>query len=103
MPGNFHVSVPIWAYEPMDKTNDGLWLWIWGIDLKQPGIWGHNQLIESLERTVKKHPKTIFIACHLANLDYDLTRLGQMFDRNPNLFADIFSPLLHDHAYPTIR
>jgi predicted TIM-barrel fold metal-dependent hydrolase len=23
------------------------------------------------------------------NLDYDLTRLGQMFDRNPNLYGDI--------------
>jgi predicted TIM-barrel fold metal-dependent hydrolase len=38
---------------------------------------------------VRKHPRTIFIACHLANLDYDLTRLGQMFDRNPNLYGDI--------------
>jgi hypothetical protein len=33
--------------------------------------------------------KTVFIACHLANLDYDLTRLGQMFERNPNLYVDI--------------
>lgn len=89
MPVNIHVSDPIWDYYPMDETNDGLWLWLWDINLKQPGIWGHNQLIESLERTANKHPKTVFIACHLANLDYDLTRLGQMLDRHPNLFADI--------------
>ena len=50
---------------------------------------GHNELIESLERAVAKHPKTIFIACHLMNLDYDLTRLGQILDRNPNLYGDI--------------
>ena len=31
----------------------------------------------------------MFIACHLANLEYDLTRLGGMLDRNPNLFLDI--------------
>jgi predicted TIM-barrel fold metal-dependent hydrolase len=46
-------------------------------------------IIESLERAAHQHPKTIFVACHLANLDYDLTRLGQLFDHNPNLFADI--------------
>ena len=90
MPVNIHVSDPIWAYQPMDRTNDGLMNgYTWRIDDKQPGILGHNGLIESLERAVRKHPKTMFIACHLANLDYDLTRLGQMFDRNPNLYVDI--------------
>ena len=50
---------------------------------------GHDDLIKSLEATLKRHPKTVFIACHLANLDYDLTRLGQMLNRCPNLFVDI--------------
>ena len=90
MPINIHISDPIWAYQPMDRTNDGLMNgYTWRIDDKQPGILGHNGLIESLESAVRKHPKTTFIACHLANLDYDLTRLGQMFDRNPNLYVDI--------------
>ena len=57
---------------------------------------GHDELIESLERAVKKHPKTIFIACHLDNLDYDLTRLGQMFDRNPNLYARYLGAVRRD-------
>jgi predicted TIM-barrel fold metal-dependent hydrolase len=90
MPINIHVSDPIWSYQPMDLHNDGLMNgYTWRIDDKQPGILGHNALIESLERATQKHPRTVFIACHLANLDYDLTRLGQMFDRNPNLYADI--------------
>jgi predicted TIM-barrel fold metal-dependent hydrolase len=90
MPVNIHVSDPIWSYQPMDLHNDGLMNgYTWRIDEKQPGILGHNGLIESLERATQKHPRTVFIACHLANLDYDLTRLGQMFDRNPNLYADI--------------
>ncbi|HSB15040.1 MAG TPA: hypothetical protein VLE22_11315, partial [Bryobacteraceae bacterium] len=39
MPVNIHVSDPIWAYEPMDKTNDGLPNgYKWRIDDKQPGI-----------------------------------------------------------------
>ncbi len=90
MPMNIHVSDPIWAYQPMDLHNDGLMNgYTWRIDDKQPGILGHNGLIESLERAVEKHPRTIFIACHVANLDYDLARLGGMLDRHANLYADI--------------
>jgi hypothetical protein len=90
MPINIHVSDPIWAYQPMDRTNDGLMNgFLWKIDDKQPGILGHDGLVESLGKAAERHPKTIFIACHLANLDYDLTRLGQMLDRHPNLYADI--------------
>jgi uncharacterized protein len=89
MPVSIHVSDPIWCYLPMDNTNDGLMnAWTWRIVL-QPGMYDHDQLVNSLDKTAQKHPKTIFIACHLANLDYDLTRLGQMFDRSPNLYADI--------------
>jgi predicted TIM-barrel fold metal-dependent hydrolase len=73
----------------MDSTNDGLMNgWSWRIVL-EPGTYDHNQVINSLENAVKKHPKTLFIACHLCNLDYDLTRLGEMLDRNPNFYADI--------------
>jgi predicted TIM-barrel fold metal-dependent hydrolase len=74
----------------MDATNDGLMNgYTWRIDDTVPGILGHDGLIQSLERTLDKHRKTVFIACHLANLDYDLTRLGGMFERHPNLYADI--------------
>jgi uncharacterized protein len=89
IPINIHVSDPIWSYQKMDRTNDGLMnAYTWMIKVR-PGIIGHNELIERLERAVAKHPKTIFIACHLMNLDYDLTRLGQILDRNPNLYGDI--------------
>ncbi|MGC9997637.1 MAG: amidohydrolase family protein [Terriglobia bacterium] len=89
MPINMHVSDPIWAYEPMDNTNDGLMnCYTWRITVG-PGVLGHNELIECLERAVAKHPRTTFIACHIANLEYDLTRLGQMLDRNPNLYVDV--------------
>jgi len=89
MPVNIHVSDPIWSYQPMDRANDGLMNgYTWMIKVT-PGMLGHNELIESLERAVSSHPKTVFIACHLMNLDYDLTRLGQILDRNPNLYADV--------------
>jgi len=89
MPVNIHVADPIWMYEPMDSTNDGLMTaFIWRLD-NQPDIVGHSGMIDILERAVTRHPNTIFIACHFANLSYDLTRLGKLFDKYPNLYADI--------------
>jgi len=46
-------------------------------------------LIEILERTLARHRNTTFVACHFANLDYDLGHLGEVLERNPNLYADI--------------
>jgi predicted TIM-barrel fold metal-dependent hydrolase len=89
MPVNIHVADPIWMYEAMDNTNDGLMnAFEWRLD-NQPGIVKLSGMIDILERTVKKHSNTTFIACHFANLDYDLARLGQVLERHPNLFADI--------------
>jgi uncharacterized protein len=89
IPVNIHVADPIWMYQKMDATNDGLMnAWQWRLD-NQPGIVGHAGMIEILERMAKRHPRTTFIACHFANLDYDLAHLGELFDRNPNLYADV--------------
>ena len=89
MPVNIHVADPIWMYEAMDNKNDGLMnAFHWRLD-NQPDIVGHSGMIDIFERTVKKHSSTTFIACHFANLDYDLARLGQVLERHPNLYADI--------------
>jgi predicted TIM-barrel fold metal-dependent hydrolase len=89
MPVSLHVADPIWMYQTMDRTNDGLMnAYDWRLD-NQPNIVGLSGMIEILERTVQRHPKTTFLACHFANLDYDLARLGELFERNPNLHADI--------------
>jgi predicted TIM-barrel fold metal-dependent hydrolase len=89
MPISLHVADPIWMYQKMDKTNDGLMnAYEWRLD-NQPNIVGLPGMVEILERTAQRHPKTTFVACHFANLDYDLARLGECFERNPNLYADI--------------
>ncbi len=89
LPVSVHVADPIWMYQKMDATNDGMMNALnWRLD-NQPGIIGHSGMIDVLERAVKRHPGTTFIACHFANLDYDLALLGQMLDRYPNLYADI--------------
>jgi len=89
MPVSIHVADPIWMYKPMDNTNDGLMnAFHWRLD-NQPNIVGHSGMIDILERTVTKHSSATFIACHFANLDYDLERLGTLLARHPNLYADI--------------
>lgn len=100
MPVNIHMADPIWTYLPMDNHNDGyMTAYHWRLDDK-PGLLGHDGLMESLERTLQKHRGTTFIACHLANLDYDLTRLGQMLDRNPNLNADFAARMAEISTIP---
>ena len=89
MPVSLHVADPIWMYQSMDKHNDGLMnAYQWRLD-NQPNIVKLAGMVEILERTASRHRKTTFVACHFANLDYDLAHLGEMFDRNPNLYADI--------------
>jgi hypothetical protein len=61
----------------------------WKVDLTKKGILNHDQLIATLENAVKNNPKTIFIACHLANCCSDLSVLARLFDTYPNLYADI--------------
>ncbi|MCB0284948.1 MAG: amidohydrolase family protein [Calditrichaeota bacterium] len=88
MPINIHVAEPIWMYEPMDSTNDGLMnAYEWRRDNKDDEL-KHSGLINTLENAVKKHPETVFIACHFANCSHDLNILGKLLDKYPNLYAD---------------
>jgi predicted TIM-barrel fold metal-dependent hydrolase len=89
MPVSLHVADPIWMYQPMDNTNDGLMnAYHWRLD-NQPNIVDLSGMVDRFENTLKKHRQTTFVACHFANLGYDLARLGELLDRNPNLYADI--------------
>lgn len=101
MPVNIHIAEPIWMYQKMDSTNDGLMNgYAWRIDLTQPDILGFDKLIQSLEATVKMYPKTTFIACHYANLMHDLNRMGVLLDKYPNLYADISARLAETATVP---
>src|ERR1700723_2945845 len=59
MPISLHVADPIWMYQKMDKTNDGLMnAYEWRLD-NQPNIVGLSGMVDILERTAQRHPKTI--------------------------------------------
>jgi len=90
MPVNIHVAEDAWMYREADSTNDGLMnAGKWKVDMTKKGILDHDQLVATLEHAVRDNPKTIFIACHLANCCSDLSRLAKLFDTYPNLYADI--------------
>ena len=90
MPVSIHVAEDAWMYENADSTNDGLMnAATWKVDMNKQGILDHDQLVATLENAVKNNPNTVFIACHIANCCSDLSRLGKLFDKCPNLYADI--------------
>jgi len=90
MPVSIHVAEDQWMYEKPDAANDGLMNAAkWQVDMSKPGILTHDELIKTLEHAVKENPRTTFIACHLANTNADLSMLGNLFNRYPNLYADI--------------
>ena len=90
MPVSIHVAEDAWMYENADSTNDGLMnAATWKVDMSKKGILNHDQLVATLEHAVRDNPKTIFIACHLANCCSNLSMLGKLFDTYPNLYADI--------------
>ncbi len=89
MPINIHVGEPQWFYEKMDSTNDGLInAYSWRLD-NQEDILNLDEVLATLENAVKKHPKTLFVACHFANQNTDLAKLGRLFNLYPNIYADI--------------
>ncbi len=101
IPINIHVAEPYWMYLPMDSLNDGLMnAYKWRIDLTQKGILGHAALIKTLDNAVRDNANTTFIACHFANCEYDLSILGTLLDKYPNLYADVSARFGETSAIP---
>jgi len=89
VPVNIHISEDKWMYEKIDSTNDGLMNAAnWHIR-SDDGSRSHEEMLERFGNTLKKHPKTIFVAAHLLNCCADLSYLGKYFDKYPNLYADV--------------
>jgi predicted TIM-barrel fold metal-dependent hydrolase len=89
LPVNLHISEDKWMYESMDSTNDGLMnASYWEVRMEN-GAKTHEEMLERLENTLRRHPATTFIAAHLANCCADLSVLGNFFEKYPNLYADI--------------
>jgi len=88
IPVNIHVSDHPSNWTPLDvyqeRTPDYQHFNRYGKD----GL-SYEELLNVRNRMLKKHPKTTFIACHLANEGNDLERLGKLLEMYPNLYLDI--------------
>ena len=95
IPVLIHVAEPSAFFDPWDYSNER-WL-----ELKQfPGrarppssYPPFATLMAERNHLFAKHPRTNFIAAHLAFHGNDLERLGKLFDTYPNVSADIAAVL----------
>lgn len=93
LPVNLHVSEDKWMYEPMDSTNDGLMNALTCEVRMGNGAKTHEEMLIRLENCINKYPDVTFVAAHLANCCYELDYLGRLFDKYPNLYADMSARL----------
>lgn len=91
IPVLIHTGDPWGLFQPMDKHNER-WL-----ELKLRATRNQSEqtkftweeLMAEQHRLFAKHPGTIFINAHLGWLGHDLGRLGELFERCPNVYAEI--------------
>lgn len=87
MPVNIHIADHPSCWTPLDvyqeRTPDYQHFNLFGKD-----VLSYDELIACRNRTLAKHPETIFICCHLSNMGNDLERLSHDMDKYPNLYLD---------------
>jgi len=87
MPVNLHVADHPSCWTPLDvyqeRSPDYQHFNLYGKDVPT-----YDEMITIRNRTVEKHPTTIFIACHLGNQGNDLEKLSLALDKYPNLYFD---------------
>lgn len=87
MPINLHVADHPSCWTPLDvyqeRTPD-----YQHFNLYDKSVLPFSDLIVRRNKTIEKHPETIFVACHLGNQGHDLSSLSAAMDQYPNLFLD---------------
>ena len=88
LPINIHVADHPSCWKPLDvyqeRTPDYQHFNQYGKDIPS-----YEELLAIRNRTLARHPKTTFVACHLGNQGNDLAALSKVLDTYPNLFLDI--------------
>ncbi|HEY1949487.1 MAG TPA: amidohydrolase family protein [Bryobacteraceae bacterium] len=88
IPVNIHIADHPSCWQPLgphqERTPDFQSFNLYGKDVPS-----YNELLAHRNRMLANHPRTTFIAAHLGNQGNDLTALGQVLDRYPNLWVDI--------------
>ncbi|WP_373061392.1 amidohydrolase family protein [Gemmatimonas sp.] len=99
MPVFIHTADPQEFFRAVDNTNER-WL---ELNLFPERLYpqdkypSFNQLMAERDSLFLRHPKTTFVAAHLGWHANDLGRLGRMFDKMPNVLAEV-GAVLYDIA-----
>jgi predicted TIM-barrel fold metal-dependent hydrolase len=88
LPVNIHIADHPSSWQPPDVFQERTPIFQQFNQSDEEGL-PYDQLLDNLPLLLEKHPRTTFIACHLANLGNDLQRLGGLLDKYPNLYLDI--------------
>jgi predicted TIM-barrel fold metal-dependent hydrolase len=90
VPIMFHIADPDAFFEPIDNQNERY------EELAAHPEWSFHgshfskpQLLEQRDRVFARHPKTTFVAAHVAEHPEDLAYVSRLLDLNPNLSVDI--------------
>lgn len=91
IPVLMHVSDPKAFFTPLDEHNERY------DELGQHPDWSFygngfptkEALLEQRNRVLKRHPGTVFIGAHMANLPEDLGQVAIWLDTYPNLYVEI--------------
>jgi len=97
IPVLIHTGEPVAFWSPVDKYNER-WLELQQFPNRRrtdPKFASFEQTMSEQWNMFRKHPKTTFIAAHLAWLGNDLGRLGKLLDELPNVYTEI-GAVLHE-------
>jgi predicted TIM-barrel fold metal-dependent hydrolase len=98
IPVLIHTGEPSPFWSPVDKNNER-WLELTQFPSRRrddPSKFASfDQTMNEQFNMFRKHPKTKFIAAHLAWLGNDLTRLGKLLDELPNVHTEL-GAVLHE-------
>ncbi len=88
LPVNLHIADHPSCWKPLgsnqERTPDFQHFNLYGKDVSS-----YEELLAMRDRLLARHPKTIFIFCHLSNQGNDTAALAKALDRFPNLYLDI--------------
>jgi predicted TIM-barrel fold metal-dependent hydrolase len=88
LPVNIHIADHPSAWRPPDVFQERTPVFQQFNRSGKEGL-SYGDLIAIFPRLLKKHPGTIFIACHIANQGNDPGTLSRTMDNHPNLYLDI--------------
>jgi len=93
-----HTADPAEFFEPLDFTNER-WLEMALHERRRffdrSRFPSFDQLMAERDRMIAKHPETTWILAHMSWWANDLGRLGELFDRHPNVYGEV-GAILYD-------